>query len=106
MGNPTYLVILIGMFLVSFGMQKKWKLELFRNQKHLLVYFLTIFVVGVLWDTFSVSQHIWEFPIQGTIGIRIGLLPIEEYLFFLAAPYFGLVVFKCLDLVCDDNTPD
>jgi lycopene cyclase domain-containing protein len=98
MGNPVYLLILSGLFLISFYFHKKFRLSLFKTYKHALVYFLIIFLSGLSWDYFSVSQEIWSFPIGGTIGLNIGILPIEEYLFFLVAPYLGLTIYKFLEL--------
>lgn len=97
MGNPTYFLILLGMLSISFVVHKQKNLQLFVNLKHFLLYFTVIFISGLVWDYFSVSQRIWLFPEGGTLGLRIGLLPIEEYLFFAIVPYFGLVTHKFLE---------
>ena len=97
MGNPTYLITLLGLFVFSTYLIKKHKLKLFRTTKHALLYFSLIFLTGLVWDYFSVSQNIWIFPENGTSGLRVGLLPVEEFLFFFMAPYFGLTVYKFLE---------
>ena len=97
MGNPTYLCELLFFSLIAFFLQKNYRLKLFRNQKHYLIFFFVIALIGWIWDYTSVWLHIWEFPMQGTIGIRIGILPIEEYLFFLVVPYFGIALYKTIE---------
>ncbi len=97
MGNPLYLSVLLGLFLLSFFLHKYFKLQLFKTKKHFVAYFLFIFFIGLVWDYFSVSQGLWMFPPHGTIGIAIGILPIEEFLFFLLAPYLGLTLYKLLE---------
>jgi len=97
MGNPIYLLILLGILFFARALQKYNNLQLFRNRFHMYAYVVTNFILGVVWDYFSVWLKIWEFPFKGTIGIRIGILPIEEFLFFLILPYFGITVFKLFE---------
>lgn len=102
MGSPVYLLILLGLGSVSFILQKRNSLQLFRNRNHFFMYVLTILAVGLIWDYFSVWLGIWSFPNNGTIGIKIGVLPIEEYLFFLIGPYFGLTIYKAFEKQLSD----
>ena len=60
----------------------------------MFAFVITIFIVGSIMDSIAVWLKIWEFSSKETLGIRIGILPIEEYLFFLILPYFGNTVFK------------
>lgn len=46
----------------------------------------------IAWDTYAVSHQQWIFPGNGLLGVYIGILPIEEYLFFLKPPYFALTL--------------
>lgn len=55
------------------------------------------FVVGVVWDTFAIWRGHWAFPPGKNVGIVIGLMPLEEYLFILIIPYFVLTVYKVID---------
>lgn len=97
MGNPTYFLILMMMLVGAVLIHFSQKLVLFKNKKHFWLYFGLVFLVGFIWDYFSVWREIWLFPEGGTLGLRLGILPIEEYLFFMIVPYFGLVVHKFLE---------
>jgi lycopene beta-cyclase len=97
MGNPIYLLILTSILVISIVVHRYYGIRLFKNRGHMTLYFVIVFVAGLTWDYFSVWQQIWVFPYRRTIGINIGILPIEEYLFFLIVPYFGVTVYKLLE---------
>lgn len=85
-------------FLIAgFILHKFNKVKLFKNKKHMLLFWLITYPIGIAWDIFSVSQQIWVFPGNGLTGIKIGVLPLEEYLFFLIMAYFGLSVYKTVE---------
>jgi len=52
------------------------------------------FVFGSLWDTFTIYRGGWIIPIEKTLGITIGLMPLEDYLFMLISPYFVITMYK------------
>lgn len=97
MADARYILILLVILLFAFFLHKKFKIKVFRNYKHWLYYSSLMFFLGLVWDYYSVSQGIWIFPIGNTLGVRIGVLPIEEYMFFLIVPYFGVVAYKLLE---------
>lgn len=38
------------------------------------------------WDNFLVARHVWTYPPDRVWGIRLGWVPIEEYMFFVLQP--------------------
>ncbi|MBI3968779.1 MAG: lycopene cyclase domain-containing protein [Chloroflexi bacterium] len=45
------------------------------------------------WDNFIVADGVWTWPAERVVGLKIGLVPIEEYTFFvLQVALAGLVV--------------
>lgn len=55
---------------------------------------LTIFIIAVVCDTWLVSKEIIFFNSDKLTGIVFGLLPIEEYVFYLVVPYIVLFLYK------------
>ncbi|MEK7219341.1 MAG: lycopene cyclase domain-containing protein [Patescibacteria group bacterium] len=92
-----YLLIL-GFFLVA-GLFTKWKfkIQLYQSWKGRIVIPLIFFLIGFIWDYFAISHGHWTYLGPGVIGTKIGLIPIEDYLFFLILPFFGLTFYKLLD---------
>lgn len=41
------------------------------------------------WDNYLVATNVWWYDDQSVIGIKIGWVPLEEYLFFILQPMLG-----------------
>jgi lycopene cyclase domain-containing protein len=52
-----------------------------------------------VWDSVAIWRGHWVFPGPGLVGIKIGLMPLEEYLFALVIPYFILTTYSVLKKV-------
>jgi len=50
--------------------------------KGVLQLLLVVYLATAPWDGWAVRHGLWDFPDGKTWGIRIGALPLEEYLFF------------------------
>lgn len=94
--NMEYLIVLSGLFLTSFFLEKKYHMHLYQSRKERRIIPLIFFVIGTIWDSFAVYRGHWYFNTTKLIGIKIGLLPLEEYLFFLIIPYFILTLYRFL----------
>jgi len=92
-----YFLILLFILLITFMIEKKYRVRLYRSRKERLIIVSVFFVIGVVWDTFAIWSGDWVFPGGRNLGIRIGLMPLEEYLFILIIPYSVLTVYKLLD---------
>jgi len=92
-----YFIILLIFLLFTLVLEKTQHIHLYHNRQERFEIILIFFVVGVIWDSFAVYRGHWIFPKNKTIGITLGLLPLEEYLFFLILPYFVLTVYKFID---------
>ncbi len=48
---------------------------------------LAVVVVAVLytapWDSYIISQGVWSYPPGRVLGLTLGLVPLEEYAFFV-----------------------
>ncbi len=95
---PEYIIILLFILFVTFLIEYKYDIHLYHSRKERFQVTLHIFLIGMIWDYFAVYRQHWIFPGHGLIGIRFYGLPIEEFLFFLIAPYFALVIYKFYDI--------
>lgn len=76
-----FLLPLLVFWLTRFPHLKKYP------QTFTLAVFLT-FLFGVPWDTLSVKTGLWWYNAGPTLGIWLGVLPLEEYFFTLLFPIF------------------
>lgn len=92
-----YLVILLILFASAIFIEWKYHIHLYHSRKERFIVTFVFFVVGVLWDHLAIFRGHWEFQGKGLIGIKIGLMPLEEYLFIIIIPFWILTVYKLLD---------
>jgi lycopene cyclase domain-containing protein len=58
---------------------------------------LIAFVYATPWDNLIVAQGVWSYDPNRVVGIILGWVPLEEYLFFLLQPILaGLIVLALL----------
>jgi len=89
-----YLITLISVFLVCLAVKWKFKLRLFDSLREALIVFGSLFVIGIIWDSFSIYRGYWSFNSSFLLGIKIGLMPLEEYLFVIVIPFLTLVIYR------------
>jgi lycopene cyclase domain-containing protein len=88
-----YLAILIIVFLVSMSLKLRYRIQLFKSVKEGLLVIISLFVIGALWDSYAILRGYWSFEEEFFIGIDIGVMPLEEYLFMLIIPFLALVIY-------------
>lgn len=91
-----YLVVLLILFGVSLFLEQKFNLRLYQSRRERILIPLVFFLIGIIWDSYAVTRGHWSFNMEKLLGIRIGVLPVEEYLFFLIIPYTVLTLYRVL----------
>jgi lycopene cyclase domain-containing protein len=89
-----YLIILLILLIITVGLEWKFHIHLYQSRRERLIIPLFFFSLGTIWDSFAVAKGHWYFGQLS--GITIGLLPLEEYLFFLIIPYSILTFYRFL----------
>jgi hypothetical protein len=90
-------IITISFLIAGIFLEKKYKVHLFRSLKERLTVTVLIFVVLMGWE--FINSNIfkaWLYPGPGMIGVYIFGLPLELYLFYIAAPYFSFIVYELI----------
>jgi lycopene cyclase domain-containing protein len=78
------------------SLKLKHKIQLFKSTREALRFFLACLAIGVTWDSFAIFRGHWSFGEQFFTGIKLGLMPVEEYLFILIIPFSVLVLYKTM----------
>ena len=94
---PEYALILLFILLGAIFLQRLNKITIFGSKLFIFVYFSIALLFGTTWDYFAISRGHWSFGEKFLLGPRIGLMPIEEFAFFIVMAYFVLVVYKSLE---------
>ncbi|MEK6925760.1 MAG: lycopene cyclase domain-containing protein [Nanoarchaeota archaeon] len=97
-----YLIILLGLLCISLALEKKFHMKLYKSkrererERERVIIPLIFLVIAIIWDSFTIWRGHWSFEGSGLVGIKIGLMPLEEYLFALIIPYFILTSYNAL----------
>ena len=59
-------------------------------------------LIGIPWDFLAIRARIWEFPQENIVGIWIGGLPLEEYLFLI----FVTMLISAITLILKHRLPN
>lgn len=92
-----YLIILVVFLGIAIILEKTQHLHLFHNRTERLEITALFFIIGIFWDTIAIWRGHWVFPAGNNLGIVIGLMPLEEYMFALILPYFIITIYTLVD---------
>lgn len=92
-----YFIILMALLLITFFLERKYKIHLYNSLKQRLFTVTLFCVIGILWDSYAIWRGDWVFPEGKNLGIIIGFMPLEEYLFILIVPYSVITIYKIID---------
>lgn len=85
-------------FVVGFsrflGLKVKYRTRLFKSRREALAFVSACLALGVVWDSYAIIRGHWSFGEQYFTGIKIGVMPIEEYLFILVIPFSVVVLYE------------
>lgn len=84
---------LLGPLLLSFDK----KVAFFRYWKALFPAILIMMIIFIPWDIAKTARGVWGFNEDYILGIYIGNLPLEEWLFFICIPYACIFIYECLN---------
>jgi lycopene cyclase domain-containing protein len=96
--NPKYAYLLVDLFCLSgpFFLSFHKSVAFYKNFKPLAAGILLMSAVYLPWDILFTHWGIWNFNPKYTMQSRWFLLPIEEWLFFVAVPFACVFTFECL----------
>lgn len=65
-----------------------------KQKKSIVFSLLVTAIIFSLWDAGAVWRGHWSFNPETVVGIWMGNLPLEEILFFIAIPFFGIILYE------------
>jgi len=92
-----YLAVLAGIFLASAWLEIVVRTRVFRRWRRLLLTLAFTLVPLVAWDWYAISRGHWHF--HRMTGLNLGILPVEELLFFIVVPIAGILSLEAVRAV-------
>lgn len=90
-----YLAYLLLALAGSFALKQVFSVSFSRaKQKAVLFTLACTTILFSVWDSAAVELNHWAFGTEGMLGLTLRNLPVEEILFFIIVPFFGIVVWE------------
>lgn len=97
--ETKYLYFYVLIFALSYPLAQSFerRITYYKKWKPLFLGILLMMVVFVPWDIWFTNSGVWWFNHDYTSGLRIFLLPIEEWLFFILIPFACFFIYEVLN---------
>lgn len=96
LGHYTYLALNLGTIVFPLLLSFDKKVAFFRKWKWIFPAIFATAAIFIPWDMWKTHANVWHFNPDYILGIWIGNLPLEEWLFFFTVPYAILFIYECL----------
>jgi lycopene cyclase domain-containing protein len=97
MAELNYLGVLLFISICAVGVTLVFKVRAPRFWKTFLITDSIVLAVYLFWDYWAIDKKIWSFDPGQTVGIKVlGIIPIEEVLFFIIVPLMTVITYLAL----------
>ncbi|MFY9332155.1 MAG: lycopene cyclase domain-containing protein [Candidatus Nanopelagicales bacterium] len=87
----AYLGVLVFILLASGWLEVVLRTRVYTRWRRLALTLIVPVAVFVVWDIYAIGADHWGFSDQYTTGILLGVLPLEELLFFIVVPIAAIL---------------
>lgn len=94
-----YLVLMAACLVITLPLEFVLRARVYRRPIRLLLALLPTVAVFVVWDIVGIVREHWSYSPTYTTGIMLGLMPLEELVFFLVIPICGLLTYEAVGFV-------
>lgn len=98
MAETSYLYLILHAFILIpiIALSFDRRVAFYKKWKYLIPAILIVGGLFIIWDFIYTKVGVWGFSHHYTLAARILYLPIEEWLFFLSAPFACVFIHECL----------
>ncbi len=101
MDRFQYLLLMAGCVIITLPLEFVIGARVYRRPKRLLAAMAPMLVVFLAWDILGIVRNHWTFNQQLVTGIHLGVLPLEELVFFLVIPVCGLLTYEAVGRILE-----
>lgn len=105
MDRWQYLLVMAGCLVITLPLEFVLRARVYRRPLRLALALLPTVVVFVLWDLLGIVRDHWSYSSRFTSGIMLGIMPLEELVFFLVVPICGLLSYEAVGYVLSRLRP-
>ncbi len=94
----TYLLLMLVALVISVIFSFNKKVQFYKKLKYLLPAIIFTGVIFIIWDVRFTQLNIWRFNPDFISKLTILNLPVGEWLFFIAVPWFSMLIYETLKI--------
>ncbi|QLQ17190.1 MAG: lycopene cyclase domain-containing protein [Micropruina sp.] len=94
-----YLLLMAGCLAVTLPLEFVLRARVYRRPVRLLLALLPAVVIFSAWDVLGIVREHWSYSPRFTTGILLGVMPLEELVFFVVIPICGLLTYEAVGTV-------
>lgn len=99
MDQYQYLLLMAACLVITLPLEFVLRARVYRRPARLVLAMLPMLVLFVAWDVLGIVREHWTYSEEYTTGIMLGVLPLEELVFFLVIPICGLLTYEAVGYV-------
>ena len=98
-GQWDYLGLMAACLLITLPLELVLAARVYRRWQVLLKSLLPVVAVFAVWDIIAIARNHWTYDSRFVTGIDLGVLPLEELVFFLVIPVCALLSYEAVGTV-------
>ena len=99
MDRFQYLLLMAGCLLITLPLEFVLRARVYRRPLRLLLALLPVLVVFIVWDVVGILRGHWSYNPRFVTGVELGVMPLEELVFFIVVPICGLLSYEAVGYV-------
>ncbi len=94
MDRYQYLLLMAGCLLITLPLEWALRARIYRRWRLALLALLPTVAVFSAWDVLGILRDHWSYSPRFTTGVMIGVMPLEELVFFVVIPICALLTYE------------
>ena len=91
-----YLALMALCVILTLPLEFVLRARVYRRPLRLLSALLPTVAVFTIWDVVGILRNHWSYSPRFTTGIHLGVMPLEELVFFIVVPICGLLTYEAV----------
>ena len=97
--HAVYLLVLLACVVGTLPLELVLHTRVYARPGRLLLTLLPVVAVFTVWDVLAIRAGHWAYDPRQTSGVHLGVLPVEELLFFLVIPVCAVLTLEAVRAV-------
>ena len=99
MGRFEYLLLMAGCLACTLPLEFVYDAGVWRRPRRLLATLAVPAAVFTVWDVLAIQAGHWSYDTEQVTGVAVGVLPLEELLFFVVIPICAVLTLEAVRAV-------